>query len=88
MVRFVVILLVLLQKAAEKNRAGNHDEICSDDNHNDGYKEERQRLERLFNAERNVIGTAEQKNSENTENPIALRRFFTRLLALDKRNGA
>ena len=78
MVRFVVILLVFLQKAAEKNRAGNHDEICSDDNHNDGYKEECQRLERLFNAERNVIGTAEQKYSENTENPLAVFHPFAR----------
>ena len=86
MVRFVVIFLVLLQKAAEKNRAGNHDEIRSDDNHNDGYKEERQCLERLFNAERNVIGTAEKKNTENAEKPVALGRLFTCLFAPYKRN--
>ena len=82
MVRSVVIILVFLEQAAEKHRAGYHKEISSDYDHDDRHKEPYKSLYWVINADRKVICGAEEDNSEHAEQPIRLRCFFTRVFAL------
>ena len=72
----IVIPLVLLQRAAQQDGAGNEDQIRPHDDHQNGNEEHGQRRQRLLDRHGNIICRAEDPKAGKAERPVRLRRLF------------
>ena len=81
MVRLIIIVLALLQEAAEEHRAENHKQIGADDNHYDRDKEHTDRSLRLIHHDGYRICAEEQEHADDAEQRVRFRRLFAEALA-------
>ena len=85
MVFLIIIALVLLQRAAQHHGAGDKDQICRRDDHQNSDKEHSQRRQRLLDRHGDVIRRAEDQKARQAEHPVRLRRLFAAGFAAQKR---
>ena len=79
--RLIIEALVLLQQAAQHNGARDEQQIGGDDDHDDGHKEPCQRLQRLLNGYRQIIGGRQQRCAEHAQRIVGARGLFARAFA-------
>ena len=73
MVRLVVELLVLLENAAEQHRAGDHQQIGSDNHHDHRDKKHHQRRDGVLDFQRDVVRASQNQHAAKPEEPVAAR---------------